>query len=481
MPILAAVKTPLYLKLARSLEEQMGRGVLRPGDRLLSVRSFSRQQGVSISTVLEAYIWLENRGAIESRPKSGFFVRVAFAQSIPEPRFQTPEPKPANFRAGDIVAEVVRSANQPGSIPLGSALPDPQLLPSGKLNRILRSEIRRDPCHSSSYVFPPGVESLRRQIARRSLAYGCNLPPSEIVVTSGAMEALNLSFRAVARAGDVIAVESPTYFGVLLAIQSLGMRAIEIPTHPREGMSLDRLESAIRKHRIKACVSMTNGHNPLGYVLPDDYKKELAELTARHDVALIEDNIYGELAFGPRRPKVAKAFDRRGNVLLCASFSKVLAPGFRVGWMHAGRYQAEVERLKFINTVATASLPQFVLAEFLESGGFDRYVSRLRIAFAEQVRIMSQAVAKYFPEGTRITRPDAGYLLWVELPKKVDAVKLFRAALAANISIVPGPIFSTTGRFSNYIRISCGYRWSDALDRALLTLGRAADSLARAS
>ncbi len=156
MPMLAAVKTPLYLKLARSLEEQMGRGVLRPGDRLLSVRSFSRQQGVSISTVLEAYIWLENRGAIESRPKSGFFVRVAFAQSIPEPRFQTPEPKPANFRAGDIVAEVVRSANQPGSIPLGSALPDPQLLPSGKLNRILRSEIRRDPCHSSSYAFPPG-------------------------------------------------------------------------------------------------------------------------------------------------------------------------------------------------------------------------------------------------------------------------------------------------------------------------------------
>ncbi len=481
MSTLAAVKTPLYLKLARSLEEQMGGGVLRPGDRLPSVRTFSRQQGVSVSTVLEAYIWLENRGAIESRPKSGFFVRVAFAKSIPEPRFQTPEPKPASFRAGDIVAEVIRAANQPGNIPLGSALPDPQLLPNGKLNQILRGVIRRDPCHSSSYVFPPGAESLRRQIARRSLAYGCNLSPSEIVVTTGAMEALNLSLRAVARAGDVIAAESPTYFGVLQAIQSLGMQAIEIPTHPREGMSLDRLESAIRKHRIKACVSMTNGHNPLGYVLPDDYKKDLAELTARHDVALIEDNIYGELAFGARQPKVAKAFDRKGNVLLCASFSKVLTPGFRVGWMHAGRYQAEVERLKFINTVATASLPQFVLAEFLESGGFDRHVSRLRIAFAEQVRIMSQAVAKYFPEGTCITRPDAGYVLWVELPKKVDALKLFRAAVAANISIVPGPIFSTTGRFSNYVRISCGYRWSDAIDRAVLTLGRAAHDLARDS
>ena len=286
------------------------------------------------------------------------------------------------------------------------------------------------------------------------------------------MEALNLTLRAVARAGDVIAVESPTYFGVLEAIQSLGMRAIEIPTHPSEGMSLELLESSIRKHRIKACVVMTNGHNPLGYVLPDDYKKLLAELTAKHDVALIEDNIYGDLAFGARQPKVAKAFDRTGNVLLCSSFSKVLAPGFRVGWVHAGRYQEEVERLKFMNTVATASLPQLVIAEYLESGGYDRYVGRLRNAFAEQVRIMSQAAAKYFPEGTRITRPDAGYLLWVELPKRVDAVKLFRAALAANISVVPGPIFSATGRFRNCIRISCGYRWSDVIDRALVDAGQ---------
>jgi DNA-binding transcriptional MocR family regulator len=359
-------------------------------------------------------------------------------------------------------------------VPMGSALPDPELLPNRKLNQITRGIIRRAPLHSATYAFSPGIEALRRQIARRSLAYGCNFSPSEIVVTSGAMEALNLSLRAVARAGDVIAVESPTYFGVLEAIQSLGMRAIEIPTHPSEGMSFDLLESAVRKHRIKACVAMTNGHNPLGYVLPDDHKKRLAEFTATTDVALIEDNIYGDLAFGGRQPKVAKVFDRTGNVLLCSSFSKVLAPGFRVGWMQAGRYQGEVERLKFMNTVATASLPQLVIAEYLESGGYDRYLTRLRIAFAEQVRITSQAAAKYFPEGTRITRPDAGYLLWVELPKRVDAVKLFRAALAANISVVPGPIFSASGRFRNCIRISCGYRWSDTIDRALLTLGRLA-------
>ncbi len=479
MPALAAVKTPLYLKLARSLEQQMSRGVLRPGDKLPSVRAFSRQQGVSISTVIEAYIWLENRGAIESRPKSGFFVRVPFAKSVPEPRFQTPAHKPAIFSASAIVTEVMRCTNRPGNVPLGSALADPQLMPNARLNQILRRVIREHPMHSSDYSFPPGIEALRRQISRRLLTYGCSVAPSEVVITAGAMEAVDLALRAVARAGDVVAVESPTYFGVLEVIQSLGMRAIEIPTHPSAGMSLELLEGAIRKHRVKACVVMTNGHNPLGYVLEDDYKKGLAELTAKYDVALIEDNLYGDLAYGPRPPKLAKAFDQAGNVLLCASVSKVLSPGFRIGWINAGRYQAELERLKFISSVAASSLPQLVAAEYLATGGFDRYLARLRIAFAEQVRMVSQAVAKYFPEGTRITRPGAGYLLWVEMPKKIDAVKLFRMALDANIGIAPGPIFSTTGRFSNCIRLSCGYRWSDAIDRALVTLGRACDEIGR--
>jgi len=481
MRTLAAVKSPLYLRLAHQLEEQIERGALGPGDRIPSVRWLSRRQGVSISTVLEAYMWLENRGAIESRPKSGFFVRLPFAKSVPEPRFLSPPPRLACYSAGSTVAEVVHAAHNPATVPLGAALPDPALLPNHKLNQILRSIVRNNPSHSSGYEFSPGVEALRRQIARRSLEYGCNFSPAEIVTTNGAMEALNLSLRAVARPGDVIALESPTYFGVLEAIQSLGMRAIEIPTHPSEGMSCEMLEDAIRKHRIKACVVMANGHNPLGYVLSDDAKKRLVDLTARHEVALIEDNIYGDLAFSARQPKLAKAFDRKGTVLVCSSFSKVLAPGFRVGWVQPGRYQAEVERLKFINTVATPSLPQYVIAEYLASGGYERYLARLRIALAENVRMMSQAAAKYFPQGTRITRPDAGYLLWVELPKKLDSVKLFRAAVAANISIVPGTIFSATGRFDQCIRISCGYRWSDSIDRALVTLGRLAGDLLRAS
>jgi DNA-binding transcriptional MocR family regulator len=294
------------------------------------------------------------------------------------------------------------------------------------------------------------------------------------------MEALNLALRAVARPGDVIALESPTYFGVLQTIESLGMKAIEIPTHPRNGMDLDCLESSIPKHRVKACVTMSNCHNPLGFVLSNDYKKDLVARTARHGVAVIEDDVYGDLTFDGIRPKTAKAFDRDGLVLLCSSFSKVLAPGFRVGWIHPGRFQDEIRRLKFITTLASPSLPQLAVAEFIQSGGYDRFLRKLRATFASHVQLCSQAIGRYFPSGTRISRPVGGHVLWVELPERIDSLKLYRAALANNISIVPGVAFSPSQRFNHHIRISCGQRWSPTIDRGLATLGKLAGKLLRA-
>jgi DNA-binding transcriptional MocR family regulator len=289
------------------------------------------------------------------------------------------------------------------------------------------------------------------------------------------MEALNLAVRAVARPGDVIALESPTYFALLQIIESLGMKAIEIPTHPRSGMDLDALSRAIRKHRVRACISMLNCHNPLGFIATDEYKKNLVQLLTRHNVALIEDDIYGDLAFDGTRPKTAKTFDTKGIVLLCSSFSKVLAPGFRIGWIEAGRYRDAVRRLKFINTLNSPSLPQLAIAEFIESGGYDRYLRGLRETLARQVQLHGQAVTRHFPEGTRISRPAGGYILWLELPKRVDSLKLYRAAAAQKISIVPGVIFSPSGQFRHHIRISCGHPLDETIERALITLGKLCD------
>jgi DNA-binding transcriptional MocR family regulator len=472
MSLASEATPPLYLRIAKSVSQQVARGALRPGDRVPSLRRLSKQQRVSMSTALQAYLWLESRGYLEARPQSGFYVRTPFSTLIPEPQFDATKTKPVAIGTSAILAEIMESTNNPANIPLGAGNAGPELFPSDRLNLILRRVIRRQPLHSMRYEFPPGWEPLRRQIARRSLDMGCSFSPRDVTITCGALEALNLSLLAVARPGDVVALESPTYFAILESAASLGMKVIEIPTHPQTGMDLEDLDRAIRKHRVKACITMTNCHNPLGYVLSDKYKKDLVELTGRSNVAVIEDDVYGDLAFSDSRPRPAKAFDRKGLVLLCSSFSKILSPGYRLGWVAAGRFRAEVERLKFLANVANASLPQMVVAEFLESGGYERHVKRLRAKLATQVDCVRQAIAKYFPDGTRISRPAGGYMLWVELPPTVDALKLYRAALTQNISILPGAVFSATNRFKHHIRINCGHTWSETYDRALLTLGR---------
>ncbi|HTS48953.1 MAG TPA: PLP-dependent aminotransferase family protein [Bryobacteraceae bacterium] len=473
----AATSAPLYVRIAETLVQQMARGTLRPGDRVPSLRDLSRQQRVSISTALQAYLWLETRGYLEARPQSGFYVRAPFSSLIPEPRFETVKAQPTPVGPEAVLADVIHALNNPDNVPFGAGTASPELYPNRRLNMILRRIVHRQPHHSARYDFPPGFEPLRRQIARRAIAAGCGFSPRDVIVTCGAQEGINLALRAVARPGDAIAVESPTYFGILQSAGSMGMKVIEIPTHPQDGMDLDELETAIRKHRVKACVSMSNCHNPLGYVLPDRYKKSLAELTARWDVPLIEDEIYSDLAFNGVRPRSVKSFDRKGNVLVVSSFSKILCPGYRLGWVVAGRFRDEIERLKMLSSVATPSLPQMVVAEFLETGGYDRHLNKLRSTLRLQVEGVRQAISKYFPQGARISKPAGGYMLWVELPGKLNAVKLYRAALAQHITIIPGTLFSANGRYRNYIRINCGHRWSDAHDRALLTLGRLCEKM----
>ena len=464
--------SPLYVRLAEQLTQQVVDGVLRQGDRVPSLRELSRQQGVSVSTALQAYLWLENRGYLEARPQSGFYIRTPYSEQIPQPHFEAAKMQAPVTSTNAILARIMEAANDPVKIPFGAGHPSPDLYPNARLNLILRKIIHRQPLHSTRYDFPPGSEPLRRQIARRALDLGAQYSPREVIVTAGALEGVNLCLRAVTQPGDVIAVESPSYWGIIHGALSLHLKVLEIPTHPQNGMDLGDLERAIHKHHVKACVVMTNAHNPLGYVLSDDYKRSLAHLTARHNVAVIEDDIYADLTFASPRPRVVKSFDRKGLVLYCSSFSKILCPGYRVGWVVAGRFSAEVERLKFLTSPAATSLPQLVMAEFIASGSYDRHLKRLRTAVAGRVDGMRRAIAKYFPEGTCVSRPAGGFLLWVQLPSKVDGLKLYNAALAEGISILPGTIFSATGRYKNYIRLNSAHSTSEMHDRALLTLGR---------
>ncbi len=289
---------------------------------------------------------------------------------------------------------------------------------------------------------------------------------------------MNLCLRAVAKPGDIIAIESPTYYGILQMLESLGMKTLEVTTHPQAGVCLEHLEVALKQKQVKACLFILNFNNPLGSCMPDEHKKQLVEMLARHKIPLIENDLLGDLYFGNKRPRSAKTFDQEGLVLLCSSFSKTLAPGYRVGWCVPGRYQALVESLKFATSVTTGTLVQETIAEFLQSGGYDQQLRRIRQASSKQVQLALQAIGTYFPNGTRTTRPTGGYVLWVELPKSVDSLELQRLTLAEGISIAPGPIFSNKGKYRNFICLNCGNIWSPVLEQGLITLGRLVTEMA---
>lgn len=471
-------ETNLYERVADRVAALIARGTLRPGERVPSVRALSSQQDVSVSTVLHAYVILENRGLIETRPQSGHYVRAAPRALPEEPRMQRTAAASTRVTVSELVQRVYSAAGDPSIVPLGAAFPEPALFPVQRLNRTLAAVTRRSGALAASYDPPPGLPALRREIAKRSLGWGCALSADDLVVTCGAMEALYLSLAAVARAGDTIAIESPSYFGVLQAIEHLGMRAVEIPTHPRHGVELEALDAIARRPEVKACVLVPSFNNPLGCCVDDDRREELVRILERHDVPLIEDDICGDLHFSRDRPRPCKAFERKRSVLLCGSFSKTLAPGYRIGWIAPGRYRDKVELLKFAHTAATATPMEMAIATYLAEGGFDRHLRGLRATFAAQVERMSAAVGAAFPAGTRVSRPSGGFVLWVELPRGVDSLELHARALRAGIGIAPGPIFSAKQRFRNFVRINCGRRWSDGIERGIATLGRLATEMA---
>jgi DNA-binding transcriptional MocR family regulator len=336
---------------------------------------------------------------------------------------------------------------------------------------ILRRILLDQPGHSVSFQCPIGLEALRHQIARRALSYGCEFSEDEVIVTVGSTEALSLALRAATNPGDTVAVESPSSFSILQAIDSLDLEAVEIPADPETGPDLDFLDHAAGKNRVAACVATTNCQNPLGYTLSDERKSQLVEIVTRHDIPLIENDVYGDLAFGPYRPKPAKAFDLNGQVMLISSFSRLLAPGFRVGWVSPGRFGERTAQLKFTNTLATPSLLQMAIARFLESGGYDRHLRRLCQSFEQQTRIARDRILGCFPTGTRVTTPQGSFLLWVGLPGQVRAIDLYQKALQSRIGILPGDVFSPTHSFANHIRISCGHKWSDRFAQGIARLG----------
>lgn len=453
---------PLYEEIASRLTRLIDEETFRAGDRLPSVRSLSRDWSVSVTTVLEAYRHLENRGLIEARPKSGHYVRPRLLRSIPEPELTRPPREPLDVSLSELMLMIVRDSQRRGLLQLGAAVPSPHLLPTDKLNRTLASASRRMKARSLAYEFVPGSKALRTEIARRAVIAGCALNPDDIIITSGAMEAVSLTLQVLCPRGSTVAVESPMFFGFIHAFEALGLRTLEIPTCCREGMSVEALRFALDNHPVSAVLASPNFSNPQGSLMPDARKREMVEMLASRGIPLIEDDLYGDLPFGEERPHAAKAFDTDGTVLWCGSYSKTLAPGWRVGWIAPGRHYSAVERFKAALNLACATPTQVAVAEFLSDGGYDHHLRRFRRILAEQMRGLRETVAATFPTGTRLSCPKGGLVLWIELPAGTDSVVLYRDALRENIAIAPGVLFSAKPQYRHCLRLNAAYATEEA-------------------
>ncbi|WP_439641411.1 PLP-dependent aminotransferase family protein [Nevskia sp.] len=469
----------LYKRYADELAQLVADGTLQVGERLPSVREASRRRDLSEMTVLRAYHLLEARGLIVARPRSGYFVQARPPRPLGRPPRSAPPPLATAVDKGAQIHALLTAIRQPHIVPLGSAFPSPRLLPLKALHGALNRSLRRlDPLRTVADL-SPGNPELRRLIALRYRGDGIAVDADDLVITDGALEALNLCLQAVTRPGDTVILESPTFYAALQALERLHLKAVEVPTDPDTGIDLDALDAAVRQHRPAAVWLMTSFQNPLGATMPEARRQALVRLLAGHDVPLIEDDVYGELYYGATRPKPAKAFDTDGRVLHCASFSKCLAPGYRIGWAAAGRWTATVERLKLGSSLSAAVPSQLALVDYLSGGGYGRHLRKLRDTLSQARDRVIDAVQQHFPAGTRITRPEGGYFLWLELPAGIDTRALQQAALARDISLAPGTLFSAREDFRHGLRLNYGHPDDPRVLPAIATLGALIDDLAR--
>ena len=461
----------LYVKIAGRIEKQIQQNLLKWGDKLPSVRALSHEQGISISTAYKAYVELENMGMIEARPKSGYYIKFSPARSAKAPESKPPLKKIEQASVAQMIAMVYENMSEESVLQLSRSSPSLNLIPLAKLSKSMLEAIRKSPSGNVNYENLQGNIFLRKQVAKNAFNWGGNITENDVVTTQGCMEALVFCLRALTKPGDTVAIESPTYFGIFNIMLSLDLKVLEIPVDPDTGLDIEYLTQAMDKVDIKACLFVTNFSNPVGCCMPDERKQQLVTLLSNRNIPLIEDDIYGEIYFGKSRPRTCKSYDTEGWVLLCSSISKSLAPGYRVGWCVPGRFKEQIISIKRMHTISSATPTQAAIAHFFETGCYDLHMRNLRRALYMQCLRYTQAIATYFPANTKVSRPQGGYSLWIELDKSIDAFELYQAAIVQNISIAPGQIFSTDARFTNFIRISFGITYDDVVEQSFKVLG----------
>jgi DNA-binding transcriptional MocR family regulator len=470
LPLLHMKDDFLYKEISNNIASLIRNEVLQAGDRLPSVRMLCQEHGISMNTAKRVFLELEAQSLIESKPQSGYFVSRLSYQRLPLPGVSKPSPVSNSKEPDDLIRKVYATMGRKDLTLLSIGVPSGDLLPLAKLNKEVMHATRQLSAGGTAYEQLPGNENLRRMIAVRSLTWGGKLREDDVVTTAGGMNALSFCMMALTKPGDTIAMESPCYPGSLQLARSLGLKVLELPTHPVTGVETDALKKVIDK--IDVCLLVPNFNTPLGSCMPDENKKEVVRLLAKHHIPLIEDDIYGDLYFGTQRPTCCKSFDTTGTVLWCSSVSKTLAPGYRVGWVAPGKYREQILKLKLVHAISSTAITQEAVANFLKSGRYDNHLRKMRLTLQSNYQHYIDAIAEYFPKGTKTSRPQGGLAFWVEFPKKVNTSELFDTAMKQKISIAPGRMYTLQNQYENCMRLNFGLSWSEDVQHKLKLLGR---------
>ena len=462
----------LYQQVIDFVEHQEKIGALRAGDKLPSLRKLSRQFEISVPTVKQAYVELERQGTISARPQSGYYLKAKQARTLLPRRAKWANCEPAEISCRSLIEQVYDAVHMPDSVALGISNPVHAHPPDKALARLMRSVLSRVSEKAVSYGPVNGDPKLRLSLACRYQEQGVLVNHDDLIITNGAQEALSIALQCVAERGDVIAVESPCYFGLIELIESLGMKALEVYTSPEDGVCVPELASVIKQHSVKACLFSTAINNPLGSMMTDAQRKNMVELLEANNIPLIEDEVYSDLYFTERRPTSAQLYSEKGLVLTCSSFSKTAAPGYRVGWLLPGLFEEKAKRIKRAQSCSTPMLQQWTLTDYLMSGEYDRHLQVLRKTLRYNCERMRALIAQHFPEQVCISKPQGGSVIWVRCRSHVDTSQFFSQAITQGVSFAPGEIFSPSGKYKNYMRISFGVQWCERIDEAIQTLGK---------
>ena len=457
-----------YEEIARKIAFGICQSAYSPGDKLPSVRALSESYDVSVTTIATSLRLLESEGVVEAKDRVGYFIAESGVGPIPKERIHRVDPEKI-FR-NKFVRDLV-NLNMGKTVPLGSAIPSDQYLPK---RQIQKSSLRvaRSSSHVLNYSFP-GIPDYLAAIGRRMTNIGVPTKASDVIATNGAQEALVVALRAVTREGDAVAVASPTYPGILFALKTLNLRVIEIPYIENGRFPLETLEYAISRFDIKALCISSSFSNPTGFSLSTTEKASIVESLRQKDVVIIEDDIYGDLFFGSHRPAPLKAFDRDNTVIYCSSFSKLISPGLRCGWILPGRFYENVVDQKYFMNLASSSVSQAVISDYLHSGSYDRHLRRVRKYYSNNMRTLQDLVKKYFPEKTQYTSPNGGYLFWVKLNNDLDVGSLYEGMYNRGIYFAPGLMFSMLSRNKSCLRISASHPVDRDIEKSIMALGKA--------